>query len=148
MAAYPDARPDVLNPLILGKMLELAKDMGITLPVCGHEPLTSRWAARCLDAQDNLQHWAHMATWTGDPARDGERKGWAPSKVVHIPDDVGIGDLAAAAPRWDPRRRPYSCLQALADVTVEIPPGSQMLVPLRYRKRFGEADAAARTRGP
>ncbi|CAM9440680.1 unnamed protein product [Lampetra fluviatilis] len=98
--------PDVLDPLILGKILELSKEMGIPQPVCGHEPLTSRWAARCLDAQDNLRRWTQMATWTGDPGRDVEPKGWAPSKVVHIPDDVGVGDLATAAPRWDPRRRP------------------------------------------
>ncbi|CAN0181471.1 unnamed protein product [Lampetra fluviatilis] len=42
MAAYPDAKPDMLDPLNLGKMLELSKELGILMPVCGHEPLTSR----------------------------------------------------------------------------------------------------------
>ncbi|CAM9373078.1 unnamed protein product [Lampetra planeri] len=64
MAAYHDAKLEIL---ILGKMLELAKDMGVKLPVCGHEPLTFRWAAKCLNAQDNLQHWAQMAAWNGVP---------------------------------------------------------------------------------
>ncbi|CAN0200434.1 unnamed protein product [Lampetra planeri] len=38
VAANPDSNPDTLNPLILGKIMELAKVMGVTLPVCGHEP--------------------------------------------------------------------------------------------------------------
>ncbi|CAM9740015.1 unnamed protein product [Lampetra fluviatilis] len=106
MAAYPDTTPDVLDPLILARMLELSKEMGISLPVCGHEPLTSQWAARCLDAKDNLRHWAQIAAWTGDLAKDGELFGWAPSRVVHIPDYAGVEDLAAAALRWVLRRRP------------------------------------------
>ncbi|CAN0018916.1 unnamed protein product [Lampetra fluviatilis] len=32
MAAYPDAEPDMLDPLILGKMLELSKELSIPLP--------------------------------------------------------------------------------------------------------------------
>ncbi|CAM9284692.1 unnamed protein product [Lampetra fluviatilis] len=64
MTAYHDAKLEIL---ILGKMLELAKNMGVKLPVCGHEPLTFRWAAKCLNAQDNLQHWAQMAAWNGVP---------------------------------------------------------------------------------
>ncbi|XP_078458316.1 WD repeat-containing protein 97 isoform X5 [Lampetra planeri] len=72
MAAYPDTKPDLLEPLILGKMLELSKDLAIPMPVCGHEPLISRLAAKCLDAQFNLRRWAQMAAWMGDPAIDGE----------------------------------------------------------------------------
>ncbi|CAN0417422.1 unnamed protein product [Lampetra planeri] len=108
MAAYPDARPDILDPLILGKMLELSKELGISLPVRGHLPLTSRWATKCLDAQFNLRRWAQMAAWTGDPAMDGQLIGWAPSRVVHISDDAGAGDLAAAAARWVPEQRTES----------------------------------------
>ncbi|CAN0421749.1 unnamed protein product [Lampetra planeri] len=33
MAAYPETVPDLLEPLILGKMLELSKDLGIPLPM-------------------------------------------------------------------------------------------------------------------
>ncbi|CAN0044060.1 unnamed protein product [Lampetra planeri] len=55
MAAYPETEPDLLEPLILGKMLELSKDLGIPMPICGHEQLTSRMAAKCLDAQFNLR---------------------------------------------------------------------------------------------
>ncbi|CAM9489952.1 unnamed protein product [Lampetra fluviatilis] len=42
MAAYPDSTPDILDPLILARMLELSREMGISLPVWSHEPLTSR----------------------------------------------------------------------------------------------------------
>ncbi|CAN0435620.1 unnamed protein product [Lampetra fluviatilis] len=31
--------------------------------------------------------------------------GWAPSRVVRIPDDAGTGNLAAAAVHWVPKRR-------------------------------------------
>ncbi|CAN0415783.1 unnamed protein product [Lampetra fluviatilis] len=54
MAAYPDSSADLLDPLILTRMIELSQELGILLPVCGHEPMTSRWAARCLDAKFNL----------------------------------------------------------------------------------------------
>ncbi|CAN0381891.1 unnamed protein product [Lampetra planeri] len=46
MAAYPDSTLDILDPLILARMLMLSKKMGISLPVCGHEPLMSRWQLR------------------------------------------------------------------------------------------------------
>ncbi|CAN0016841.1 unnamed protein product [Lampetra fluviatilis] len=82
MATYPDAKPDMLDPLILGKMLELSTELGIPMPVCGHEPLTFRLAAKCLDAQFNLRRWAQMATWTGDPAVGGHPTGWVPSQVA------------------------------------------------------------------
>ncbi|CAM9304334.1 unnamed protein product [Lampetra fluviatilis] len=105
MAAYPETEPDLLEPLILGKMLEFSKDLAIPLPVCSHEPLTSRLVAKCLDAQFNLHHWAQMVAWTGDPAIDGKPIGWTPSKVVFAPDDAGPGDLTAAAGQWVPQRR-------------------------------------------
>ncbi|XP_078739832.1 uncharacterized protein LOC144953140 [Lampetra fluviatilis] len=57
MAAYPETEPNLLEPLILGKMLELSRDLGIPMPVCGHDKLTSRIAAKCLDAQFNLRRW-------------------------------------------------------------------------------------------
>ncbi|CAM9402183.1 unnamed protein product [Lampetra fluviatilis] len=94
----------MLEPLILGKMLELSKDLAIPMLVCGHEPLTSRLAAKCLDAQFNLRRWAQMAAWMGDPAVDGNPTGWAPSRVVRAPDDVGTDDLVAVAGHWVPRR--------------------------------------------
>ncbi|CAM9716759.1 unnamed protein product [Lampetra fluviatilis] len=75
-----------------------------TKHVRGHEPLTSRLAAECLDAQFNLRRWAQMAAWTGDPAVDGKPVGWAPSRVVLTLDDAGPGDLTAAAGQWVPRR--------------------------------------------
>ncbi|CAN0419067.1 unnamed protein product [Lampetra fluviatilis] len=106
MAAYPNPTADLLDPLILTKMLELSKEMDISLPVCGYELLTSRWAARCLDAKVNISQWKQMAAWTGDPAKDGEPEGWAPSRVVDIQDDDSNGELAAAAPRWVPQRGP------------------------------------------
>ncbi|CAN0376918.1 unnamed protein product [Lampetra fluviatilis] len=79
--------------------------MGISLPVCGHGPLTSRWAARCLDAKFNLRCWEQMAAWTRDPDKDGEPLGWAPSRVVHISDGSSDDALGAAAPQWVSQRR-------------------------------------------
>ncbi|CAM9320583.1 unnamed protein product [Lampetra planeri] len=89
MAAYPDTKPYLLEPLMLGKMLELSKDLAIPMPVCGHEPLTSRLVAKCLDTQFNLRRWAQMAAWTGDLAVDGNPTGWALSRVILTPDDAG-----------------------------------------------------------
>ncbi|XP_078739400.1 uncharacterized protein LOC144952807 [Lampetra fluviatilis] len=106
MAAYPDATAEHLDPLILSRMLELSQELNISLPVCGHEPLSSRWVARCLDAKFNLKRWDQMAAWTGKPEIDGPPLGWSPRLVVHCSDDSGDDDmLAAAVPRRIPGRR-------------------------------------------
>ncbi|CAN0420137.1 unnamed protein product [Lampetra fluviatilis] len=106
MAAYPDATADHLDPLILSRMLELSQELNISLPVCGHEPLTSRWVARCLDAKFNIKRWDQMAAWTGKPEIDGPPLGWSPRRVVHCSDDSGDDDvLAAAVPHGIPGRR-------------------------------------------
>ncbi|CAM9381358.1 unnamed protein product [Lampetra planeri] len=106
MAAYPDATADHLDLLILSRMLELSQELNISLPVCGHEPLTSRWVARCLDAKFNIKHWDQMAAWTGKPEIDGPPLGWSPRLVVHCSDDSGDDDmLAAAVPHRVPGRR-------------------------------------------
>ncbi|XP_061436496.1 uncharacterized protein LOC133361588 [Lethenteron reissneri] len=88
--------PDLLEPLILGQMLELSKDLGIPLPVCGHEQLTSRMAAKYLNMQFNLRRWAEMTAWTGSPTVEGDAVVWTPSKAVFVPDERGPGDLTAA----------------------------------------------------
>ncbi|CAM9481705.1 unnamed protein product [Lampetra planeri] len=103
MAAYPDATADHLDPLILSRMLELSQELNISLPVCGHEPLTSRWVARCLDAKFNLKHWDQMAAWTGKPEIDGPPLGWSPRRVVHCSNDSGDDKVVAAVPHWIPR---------------------------------------------
>ncbi|XP_078740282.1 uncharacterized protein LOC144953581 [Lampetra fluviatilis] len=100
MAAYPETEPDLLEPLILGQMLELSKDLGIPLPVCGHEQLTSRMAAKCLNMQFNLRRWAEMTAWMGSPTVEGDAVVWTPSKAVFVPDERGPGDLTAAAGQW------------------------------------------------
>ncbi|CAM9804349.1 unnamed protein product [Lampetra planeri] len=106
LAAYPDAMADHLDPLILSCMLELSQELKISLPVCGHEPLTSRWVARCLDAKFNIKRWDQMAAWTGKPEIDGPPLGWSPRRVVHCSDDSGDDDmLAAAVPHGIPGRR-------------------------------------------
>ncbi|XP_078449975.1 uncharacterized protein LOC144717990 [Lampetra planeri] len=105
MAAYPDSSADLLDPLILSRMLELSQELNILLPVCGHEPLTSRWVARCLDAKFNLKRWDQMAAWMGNPQIDGPPLGWSPRRVVHCSDDSGDDEMMAAVPRWVPRRR-------------------------------------------
>ncbi|XP_061430900.1 uncharacterized protein LOC133357125 [Lethenteron reissneri] len=106
MAAYPDATADHLDPLILSRMLKLSQELNISLPVCGHEPLTSRWVARCLDAKFNITHRDQMAAWTGKPEIDGPPLGWSPRRVVHCSDDSGDDDvLAAAVPHGIPGRR-------------------------------------------
>ncbi|XP_078475171.1 uncharacterized protein LOC144736499 [Lampetra planeri] len=89
MAAYPETEPDLLEPLILGKMLELSRDLGIPMPVCGHEKLTSRAAAKCLDAQFNLRRWKQVTAWTGGPIVEGDAAGWDPKKAVYVPDGGG-----------------------------------------------------------
>ncbi|CAN0139033.1 unnamed protein product [Lampetra planeri] len=103
MAAYPVTEPDLLEPLILGKMLELSKDLGIPMPICGHEQLTSRMAAKCLDVQFNLRRWAQVTTWMGSPTVVGGATGWTLSKAVFVLDERGPGDLSAAAAQWVPR---------------------------------------------
>ncbi|XP_078467102.1 uncharacterized protein LOC144730286 [Lampetra planeri] len=99
MAAYPDSSADLLDPLILSRMLELSQELNILLPVCGHEPLTSRWVARCLDAKFNLKRWDQMAAWMGNPQIDGPPLGWSPRRVVHCSDDSGDDEMMAAVPR-------------------------------------------------
>ncbi|XP_078460325.1 uncharacterized protein LOC144724911 [Lampetra planeri] len=105
MAAYPDSTADLLDPLILSRMLELSQELNISLPVCGHEPLTLRWVARCLDAKFNLKRWDQMAAWTGNPQIDVPPLGWSPRRVVHCSDDSGDDEVMAAVPRWIPRGR-------------------------------------------
>lgn len=106
MAAYPDVKQEALDLLVMDRMLALARDMGVVLLACSHEMQSSRWAAKCLHAHENLQSWSQMAAWTGDPSHDGEPQGWSPAKVVGIPpgDESPDGDLAAAAYRWDRKR--------------------------------------------
>ncbi|XP_061416179.1 uncharacterized protein LOC133347696 [Lethenteron reissneri] len=108
MAAYPDTTPDLLEPLILGKMLELSRDLGIPKPVCGHEKLTSRAAAKCLDAQFNLRRWKQVAAWTGGPVAEGGALGWDPTKSVYVPDGGGPQELTAASGPWSSRGGPAS----------------------------------------
>ncbi|XP_075925358.1 uncharacterized protein LOC142928023 [Petromyzon marinus] len=112
VAAYPDVKQEVLDSLVMDRILALERDIGVVLPSCGHDVQMSRWAARCLHAHESLQHWSQMAAWAGDPARDGEPKGWSPTKVMDIPPEhaTAEGDLAAAVPRWgrgrdDPSQR-------------------------------------------
>ncbi|XP_061407638.1 uncharacterized protein LOC133342501 [Lethenteron reissneri] len=106
MAAYPNATAEHLDPLILSRMLELSQELNISLPVCGHEPLSSRWVARCLDAKFNIKRWDQMAAWMGKPEIDGPPLGWSPRLVVHCSDDSGDDDmLAAAVPHRVPGRR-------------------------------------------
>ncbi|CAM9379086.1 unnamed protein product [Lampetra planeri] len=106
MAAYPETEPDLLEPLILGKMLELSRDLGIPMPVCGHEKLTSRAAAKCLDAQFNLRRWKQVTAWTGGPIIDGGAAGWDPKKAVYVPDRGGPQELMAASAQWSAHSRP------------------------------------------
>ncbi|CAN0336039.1 unnamed protein product [Lampetra planeri] len=129
MAAYPDATADHLDPLILSHMLELSQELNISLPVCGHEPLTSRWVACCLDAKFNIKRWDQMAAWTGKPEIDGPPLGWSPWLVVHCSDNsmAFLPSLLANAPTGN-------AVTAVVAATVEVPSGAQMLIPLRYRK--------------
>ncbi|CAN0430100.1 unnamed protein product [Lampetra fluviatilis] len=106
MAAYPETPQDLLEPLILGKMLELSRDLGIPMPVCGHEKLTSRAAAKCLDAQFNLRRWKQVAAWTGGPVKEGGAMGWDPTKAIYVPDERGPRELTAASSPWSGRGRP------------------------------------------
>ncbi|CAN0117788.1 unnamed protein product [Lampetra planeri] len=106
MAAYPETKPDLLEPLILGKMLQLSRDLGIPMPVCGHEKLTSRAAAKCLDAQFNLRRWKQVAAWTGGPIVEGGALGWDPKKAVYVPDGGGPQELTAASGPWSGRGGP------------------------------------------
>ncbi|XP_078733241.1 uncharacterized protein LOC144947761 isoform X3 [Lampetra fluviatilis] len=106
MAAYPETEPDLLEPLILGKMLELSRDLGIPMPVCGHEKLTSRAAAKCLDAQFNLRRWKQVTAWTWGPIVEGGAAGWDPKKAVYVPDRGGPQELTAASAQWPARGGP------------------------------------------
>ncbi|CAM9630921.1 unnamed protein product [Lampetra fluviatilis] len=106
MAAYPETPQDLLEPLILGKMLELSRDLGIPMPVCGHEKLTSRTAAKCLDAQFNLRRWKQVTAWTGGPVKEGDALGWNPAQAVYVPDDRGPQQLTAASAPWTGRGGP------------------------------------------
>ncbi|XP_078715459.1 uncharacterized protein LOC144933958 [Lampetra fluviatilis] len=106
MAAYPETEPDLLEPLILGKMLELSRDLGIPMPVCGHEKLTSRAAAKCLDAQFNLRRWKQVTAWMGGPIVEGGAAGWDPKKAVYVPDGGGPQELTAASAQWPARGGP------------------------------------------
>ncbi|CAN0375187.1 unnamed protein product [Lampetra planeri] len=94
------------SSLILGKMLELSRDLGIPMPVCGHEKLTSRAAAKCLDAQFNLRRWKQVAAWTGGPVKEGGAMGWDPTKAVYVPDERGPRELTAASSPWSGRGGP------------------------------------------
>ncbi|CAN0419148.1 unnamed protein product [Lampetra fluviatilis] len=87
-------------------MLELSRDLGIPMPVCGHEKLTSRMAAKCLDAQFNLRRWKQVTAWTGGPVKDGDALGWNPAQAVYVPDDRGPQQLTAASAPWTGRGGP------------------------------------------
>ncbi|CAN0416798.1 unnamed protein product [Lampetra fluviatilis] len=95
--AYPNVKREHLDPLVMERMLVLAREMDVVLPTCCHELKTSWWAARCLNAHENLKRWAQMAAWMGDLAKDGQQIGWSPSQVVVIPEDApSAADVAAA----------------------------------------------------
>ncbi|XP_061411280.1 uncharacterized protein LOC133344965 [Lethenteron reissneri] len=82
--AYPNVTQELLDPLVMERMLALAWEMDVVLPTCGHEMKTPLWVARCLNAHINLKRWAQMVAWMGDPAKDGQPIGWSPSKVVDV----------------------------------------------------------------
>ncbi|CAM9596731.1 unnamed protein product [Lampetra planeri] len=97
MAAYPDSTADLLDHLIPTKMLELSKEMDISLPILEDQG--------CLELPEG-------------------------QKMFFLPLKLG---------------RPLPCLavQAMMDVTVKVPPGAQMLIPLRYWKPLEDVDALA-----
>ncbi|CAM9783232.1 unnamed protein product [Lampetra fluviatilis] len=106
-------RETILDPLILAKMLDLSKEMGFSLPVSGHEPLTPWWAARCLDAKVNLRRWppgretpqrmvsrlaGHLLAWSTSQTTKGKR-------IWPLPHLAGCRDGGRWCIGREPRRR-------------------------------------------
>ncbi|CAN0414474.1 unnamed protein product [Lampetra fluviatilis] len=58
-------------------------------------------------------------------------------------DGSGWDDQPGSSGFTSSRPNSGNAVHALADVTVEIPPGTQMPIPLRYRKWLEAADGAA-----
>ncbi|CAN0014029.1 unnamed protein product [Lampetra fluviatilis] len=70
--------------------------MGVVLPVIDEDEQTSQWAAKCLQAHENLHRWSQMAAWMGEPSRNGEPDGWSQRGVGVQPavDLLLDGDVA------------------------------------------------------
>ncbi|CAM9423576.1 unnamed protein product [Lampetra fluviatilis] len=70
LAAYSQLDQAALDSLLMEKMLELASEMGVVLPVIDEDAQTSLWAARCLQAHETLRKRTRVAAWTGKPWRE------------------------------------------------------------------------------
>ncbi|CAM9886419.1 unnamed protein product [Lampetra planeri] len=68
-AAYPKMDKDVLDTLVLDRMLGLAQELDVVLPASDDDDLTSLRVARCLQAHLNIKRRSKVVACAG-PAED------------------------------------------------------------------------------
>ncbi|CAM9512756.1 unnamed protein product [Lampetra fluviatilis] len=68
--AYPRLNETALDPLAIEKMLVLAQEMGVVLPIV-EEAQTSLWVTRCLQVHEGMNRRPRVVAWSGDPMSGG-----------------------------------------------------------------------------
>ncbi|CAM9364102.1 unnamed protein product [Lampetra planeri] len=66
-AAYPAVDRMALDSLVMERMLGLAWEMEVVLPVVDEDLQMFCWTARCLQAHEKLHRWSQMATPRKNP---------------------------------------------------------------------------------
>ncbi|CAN0238149.1 unnamed protein product [Lampetra fluviatilis] len=106
LAAYPRSDQVALDSLVMEKMLELASEMGVILPVNDEDEQASLLAAGCLQANETLQKQTRVAAWTGKP-RSGDGLAGQPTRITREPVEEGPEpkrEVTAAVRGWDRQR--------------------------------------------
>ncbi|CAN0182146.1 unnamed protein product [Lampetra fluviatilis] len=62
--------PAAIDYLTMEKLLGLAQEKGIVLPIVKEETQTSLCVARCLQAHENVTRWTPVAAWSGEPGSE------------------------------------------------------------------------------
>ncbi|CAN0414212.1 unnamed protein product, partial [Lampetra fluviatilis] len=119
--AYPSMDDQGIDALVIHKMLRLPRNLQVVVNAFDDSNLNSLHVARCIQA--------NVILWRDSPAPVCAATTGAAREDPTTPTHHGSSPLL-----WP---------EDLTDVMVEVPPGEQMLIPLRYRKPLRDMDASA-----
>ncbi|CAM9646586.1 unnamed protein product [Lampetra planeri] len=164
-SAYPGMDHVRRDSLVLERMLMLAQGLKVVMPATGEDDLSSLQVAWCLQAHLDIQQRATVAACTGPPEGSGAPEDveplqacasldgtkWMTGFRCGLPEHVLMRchiqrgrpftmPPSSARPSFTPLgpqfRMANASVQVLAMWTVKVPPGAQMLIPLRRRKQL------------
>ncbi|CAN0180115.1 unnamed protein product [Lampetra planeri] len=104
-AAYPLLNQAALDSLIMDKMLGVAMKMGVVLSVTEEDVQTYLWAARCLEAHENMRRCSRVAAWTWKPNPGDSSATRLTTTAVGVAEESPEpeAEVAAAVRGWDRR---------------------------------------------